>query len=78
VTKLQLEPGSFTVMVSDGVADALGDEWLQDLLAGWEGTDPQQLAGLVMQEAAKRGHLADDCAVQTLYLDPAAPERRQV
>lgn len=71
VTKLSLEPGSFTVMVSDGVADALGDEWLQDLLAGWDGTDPQLLAALVLREAVKRGRLADDCGVQALYLDPA-------
>ena len=77
VTKFRLETGSFTVMVSDGVADALGDEWLQDLLAGWDGTDPQLLAALVMREAVKRGRLADDCGVQVLYLDPEA-ETRQV
>ncbi len=70
VTALRLEPGTFTVMVSDGVADALGDEWLQNLLAGWDGTDPQTLAGLVAQEAERRGGLADDCGVQALYLDP--------
>lgn len=75
VTRLRLERGAFTVMVSDGVADALGDEWLQDLLAGWEGTDPQALAGLVMAEAARRGSRQDDCGVQVLYL----PEgKRQV
>jgi len=70
VTTLRLEPGAFAVMVSDGVADALGDEWLQNLLAGWDGTDPQALAALVAQEAEERGRLADDCGVQVLYLDP--------
>lgn len=75
VTRLRLERGSFTVMVSDGVADALEDDWLQDLLAGWEGTDPQTLAGLVLSEAARRGRRQDDCGVQVLYL----PEgKRQV
>jgi len=75
VTTLRLEPGAFAVMVSDGVADALGDEWLQNLLAGWDGTDPQALAALVVQEAEQRGHLADDCGVQILYLDPTHAAR---
>ena len=78
VTKLKLEPGSFAVMISDGVADALGDDWLQDLLAGWDGRDPQLLAGLVMREAVKRGRLEDDCGVQVLYLEPETTEVRQV
>ena len=75
VTALRLEPGSFAVMVSDGVADALADEWLQDLLAGWEGTDPQALAGLVMQEAVRRGRLADDCGVQVLFWPEEGPRQ---
>ena len=78
VTRLCLESGSFTVMVSDGVADALGDEWLQNLLAGWDGKDPQALAGLVLQEAVKRGRLEDDCGVQVLYLPQAPDGKRQV
>lgn len=75
VTTLRLEPGAFAVMVSDGVADALGDEWLQNLLAGWDGTDPQALAALVAQEAEERGKLVDDCGIQVLYLDPSGTER---
>jgi stage II sporulation protein E len=76
VTRLTLEGGSYTVMVSDGVADALGDEWLQNLLAGWDGDDPQVLAGLVLQEAMKRGRLTDDCAAQVLYLPPDGRKQR--
>lgn len=68
VTCLRLEPGSFAVLVSDGVADSMRDEWLQDLLAGWSGTDPQQLASLILREAEARDGLADDCGVQVLYL----------
>ena len=65
-------------MVSDGVADALSDEWLQDLLAGWDGTDPQVLAGLILAEAARRTDAADDCGVQVLRLDegPGAPPEK--
>ena len=67
VTKVHLDPGGFAVMISDGVADPGRDEWLQDLLAGWEGEDPQILAGLILAESVRRERLQDDCAVQVLY-----------
>lgn len=67
VTKARLDPGGFAVMISDGVADPGRDEWLQDLLAGWEGEDPQALAGLILSESVRREHLQDDCGVQVLY-----------
>ena len=57
-------------MISDGVADPARDEWLQDLLAGWEGEDPQELAGLILAESIRREHLGDDCGVQVLYRAP--------
>ncbi|HJB13201.1 MAG TPA: SpoIIE family protein phosphatase [Candidatus Oscillibacter excrementigallinarum] len=68
VTRVSLEPGSFAVMISDGVADPGRDEWLQDLLAGWEGEDPQTLAGLILSESIRREDLQDDCGIQVLYL----------
>lgn len=67
VTTVTLEPGSFAVMISDGVADTCRDEWLQDLLAGWNGNDPQTLANLILSESVRRERLQDDCAVQVLY-----------
>ena len=66
VTRTRLEEGSFAVLVSDGVADPLRDEWLQDLLAGWEGEDPQTLAALILAESLRREGARDDCAVQVL------------
>ena len=67
VTRAPLPPGGFAVMVSDGVADPERDEWLLDLLAGWTGDDPQDLAGLILSESVRREHLRDDCGVQVLY-----------
>ena len=55
-------------MVSDGVADAAHDEWLQDLLAGWQGSDPQTLVTLILTSIRQKGPLRDDCGVQVLYL----------
>lgn len=67
VTKAHLPPGGFAVMVSDGVADPAEDEWLLNLLAGWTGDDPQDLAGLILAESVRRERLRDDCGVQVLY-----------
>ena len=75
VTRLRLEGGSFAVLISDGVADAGSDEWLQDFLAGWSGEDPQALAGAILAECRKRGALRDDCAVQAVYF-PEGEVRR--
>ena len=54
-------------MVSDGVADPGRDEWLQNLLAGWDGEDPQTQAGLILNESIRREGLQDDCGIQVLY-----------
>ena len=75
VTRLRLEPGSYAVMISDGVADPGRDEWLQDLLAGWEGENPQALAGLILSESIRREKLQDDCGIQVLY---RTAEKREV
>lgn len=67
VTRAPLAPGGFAVMVSDGVTDPAEDEWLMNLLAGWTGDDPQDLAGLILAESVRRERLRDDCGVQVLY-----------
>ena len=74
ITRLTLKEGSFVVMISDGVADSLSDDWLQNLIAGWDGEDPQMLAGLILQETVRRGEPADDCGIQVLHF-PAAEKR---
>lgn len=71
-TRLRLDGGSFLVMVSDGVADALDDEWLQDLLAGWSGSDPQQLVSAILADSRVRRGESDDAAALAVYLDEEA------
>lgn len=78
VTRAPLSPGGFAVMVSDGVADPEKDEWLQNLLAGWTGDDPQDLAGLILAESVRRERLRDDCGVQVLYCPEGKMEAREV
>ena len=67
-THLRLSPGSFLVMVTDGVADSADDEWLQNLLAGWEGEDPQQLVSAILADSLDRRGGTDDAGVLALYL----------
>ena len=67
VTKVPVSPGSFIVLISDGAADPTRDEWLQNLLAGWSGEDPQLLAGLILSESIRELRGQDDCGIQVLY-----------
>lgn len=76
--KFPLEENSFILMVSDGVADAGDDQWLQDLLAGWQGEDPNVLVSLVLRECHQRRHGEDDCSALCLYLPSQSRGRREV
>ena len=67
-THLTLPAGSFLVMVSDGIADANEDEWLQNLLAGWNGQDCDALVSLLLSESRSRKGLSDDSAILVLHL----------
>ena len=71
VTHLRLGNGTFFVMVTDGVADATNDEWLQNMLADWQGDNPQLLLSAILAESIERTAEADDEGVLALYL----PER---
>lgn len=72
-TRLSLPGGSFFVMVSDGIADETDDEWLQNLLAGWNGSDASALTTLILNESRSRKGCVDDCAVLVLFLPPQEP-----
>ena len=74
-SRFALPGGSFFVMVSDGIADEHSDEWLQNLLAGWDGKDAQALTALIMAESRSRKGESDDCAVLAVYL--ATPDEGQ-
>lgn len=63
--QVQLQPGDWLVMVSDG-AIANGDEWLEEALLDWEEGNSQELADYLVEEAAARrtdGHDDDITAV---------------
>ena len=54
-------------------------EWLQNLLAGWNGTDVHALTALILSESRSRRGLEDDCAVLAVHLPlPGENRPRQV
>ncbi len=63
VLRTSLEEGDYVVVISDGVADMFCDEWLQNLLAGWQGEDPEDLAECILREATQRAKGEDDRTV---------------
>ena len=67
-TQLRLAGGSFFVMVTDGVAGGEGDAWLEELLTGWEGGNPQLLASAILADSGERTGEADDAGALVLYL----------
>ena len=78
VSRFPLEEDSLVLMISDGVADSVEDQWLQDLLTGWQGEDPDGLVSLVLQEARRLRHGDDDCSALCLCLPAGKQGRREV
>lgn len=68
-TRLHLEAGTFFIMLTDGVADVNDDDWLQSLLAGWRGDDPQALVSAILAAGREHRGLSDDGGVMALYID---------
>ncbi len=76
--RFPLEENTFLLMISDGVADGSEDQWVQDLLAGWQGDDPNVLTSLILQEAYQRRQGDDDRSALCLYLPSERRGRREV
>lgn len=66
---LKLEAGDCVVMVSDGVTSGKGDEWLQELLKGFDGLSPRVLADCILQESGRREGRGDDRTVMVLKVE---------
>ena len=58
-------------MFSDGVV-ASGEEWVSRLIATWDGTEPTQLANLIVEKAAayRDDGRDDDITALVLRLSP--------
>ena len=67
VTRLRLEADDWVVLVSDGLADSMNDEWLREFLAAWKGIDPAELAAQLLDREGESDN-DDDRTVLALRL----------
>ena len=70
-TSARLGDDDLLVMFSDGVV-ASGEEWVSRLIATWDGTEPTQLANLIVEKAAayRDDGRDDDITALVLRLSP--------
>ena len=66
---LKLEAGDCVVMVSDGVTSGRDDEWLKELVGGFDGLSPRVLADCILQESGRREGRGDDRTVMVLKVE---------
>lgn len=75
VRSFSLAPEDMAVMVSDGVSDGEGDDWLWQLIRDFRGERPKELATRILQSSSGG---KDDRTVIVLQLKRReAAERRQ-
>ena len=67
--QLALDAGDCVLLVSDGVTTGRDDRWVRQLLDGFDGLSPQELAGRVLKESAGRTGGGDDRTVIAIKLD---------
>jgi len=66
---LRLEPGSFAVLLSDGVILEEEDQWLRTLMAEYTGTEAKELARAILEAAIARSGHEDDKTVLAVFLE---------
>jgi len=66
---LRLEPGSFAVLVSDGISQEKNDKWLRTLLIDYTGTEPKELAREIAEAAIERSGHEDDKTVLAVFIE---------
>jgi len=67
-TELRLESGDWVVLLSDGVVPPGEDGWVRELISGFSGDSPKDLACRIMEESESRVGAADDRTTVVLEL----------
>lgn len=68
VTPFHVEPGDCVLMLTDGVTDGEEDEWLREMLTGFDGVSPKELARKILEESAAHAASPDDRTVIVLQV----------
>ena len=67
--RMKLLPGTFAVIISDGVTAGDDDEWLKLLIASYSGTSPRELAKRILSAANTRTDTDDDKTALVIYIE---------
>ncbi len=71
--RVQVEPGDFVIMSSDGVGSAPEDApWLLELISRFGGGGASDFADAILAEAKRRGRCADDITVTVMKIEEIA------
>ena len=66
---MQLEPGNFAIISSDGILSEQCDIWIKTLIADYTGSDAKELAREVLMAAIAKFGCEDDMTVLTVRLE---------
>lgn len=69
VMSINMGPGNFAVIVSDGIAGEADDAWIRKLISEYSGTQSKELARIIMEKAVDRNGCEDDMTVLTIFLE---------
>jgi len=68
VARLQLSAGDWVLLATDGVAGSQSDLWVRELMGGFDGNSPKDLAQRLIEESTGRGGATDDRTALVLKL----------
>ena len=63
------EQGDWILLITDGILCGREDDWLRELLAGYQGTSPGELAEKILRESEERCQGEDDGTVIAVHLE---------
>ncbi len=72
ISKIMLTGNEMVIMLSDGVSVSDEDEWVRQLIAGFKGKSPKELAEKVLETAVLRHGRGDDMTVIALSISENA------
>ncbi|MDD4715240.1 MAG: SpoIIE family protein phosphatase [Oscillospiraceae bacterium] len=70
MTKVHMEPGDLTVLISDGILAGGEDGWLRAAIASHTSGSPRDLARSIIEESETRAGSGDDKTVMVLTVEP--------
>ena len=65
---MDMKAGSVAVIVSDGVTSGMEDAWLEDAIMQYEGANPRELSGKIVETASEKFKAEDDMTVIAIQI----------